>query len=235
MIIHPKSKCPRKERRKASRKASRKGTRKASRKRATMGKFIINIPRYPIDIDINEIRENYFGIVSEISDFEKTVDVDLLDKLLYLYEASANPDDEIAKSIIDCANDSDDETAECINYVREIKEMFSIIKLEDSDIEEKLDERLELRKERIFKLIYLTKISGFHSEYEILEKIDKIVKETGGLQVDLHFDTPEYEGLLGSEIINLYKKYKESINIKSRDKIRESSFLYLSQFLNIDV
>jgi len=52
-----------------------------------------------------------------------------------------------------------------------------------------------------------------HSEYEIL---DNILKETGGLEVDLHFDTPEYEGLLGSEIINLYKKYKESNNIKRR-------------------
>jgi hypothetical protein len=222
MVIYPKSKRPRKGTRKGTKRSSGKATKRRSRKRSTMGKNIINPRKYPIDIDINEIRENYFGIINNIAKFEQSVDKEFLNQLVNI----ERPDNKVSKLMIECANDFDDENAECINYIRQLKEMVNIMKLSKTDIDEKLYERLEFRKERLFRLKYLTETANFYNDYEILEKIDKIVKETGGLEVELNFQTPHsisktYKELLGSRMIDLYKEYKKSTNIKSRDKIRE--------------
>lgn len=199
------------------------------KKRATMGKHTIE-RKHPVDININTIRKQYSNIVENIAEFEYSVDVDLLNQI----KSIPSVDTKVIQLMVECANNKDDKKAECINKIRPIKEMVRILnpkiienELEQSQrIENELEQRLEFRQERLYKLKYLSEISNFYRNEILLEKIEEIVKETGGLVVELNFNlrgndglTKAYKDLLGKIIISLYRKYKVNVNMKSRDEI----------------
>jgi len=232
----------RKGTRKTSRKGTRKGARKTSRK-GTRKAFMMDNKLESIDINkIREKYLDTVSKITKLEKkVDKNLIIILLeeDEDLQGEEDEEDEEDEdeneeedeedeeedeeedvqddetknITKNIINCAKNYDYDVTKCINEKRELKEMRSIIKTSKrpEDIEKKLVKRKELRKERIFQLLYLTKISC--TESELSEKIKKIVKETGGLQLELHFDIDEYKKLLGSKIINLYKKYIKSLSL----------------------
>lgn len=203
---------------KVSRQVSRQRRKKSSNKKrtskkiATMHKESINPREYPVELNIRDIRNNFFQMIQDLAMIEKTEEKQTLISLENIGISI------LRDEILDCA---EHETDQCINFIRQLQQMR---KLGDMSIEEKLNQRLESRMERLFRLIHLKEQEHFYTNSEVKEKIEKIIKNTGGLEINLSFDKDTlfniYEDILGSRIMKLYQKFQHSINVKNIKKVK---------------
>lgn len=194
----------------------------SKKRRSTMRKnqIVVNIPFSGEDNNHTE------SIIYAIANTEKDIDIELLEELSTIPRTGPNSAGNLlSKQMVKCALEKD-ETADSVTYIREVKEMLSILNLDKNMLEKKLEERNQFRIKRLFKLKRLDLFQGyFHYDSELTNKIINIINDTGGLVVDLHIESVRnYKNLLGERIIDLYQDYKKSANIKGRETIRDSLF-----------
>lgn len=203
------------------RRRQSKKIKRSKKRRSTMGKNQAVVkPSVFTDTDNETETET---LIYAISNKEKDVDLELLKELSSIPRTGPSSAGVILnKQMIKCSLDRD-ETAECVTYIRQVKEMLSILNLTENMIIKKLQERDQFRIKRLLKLKSLDLVEGyFHYDSELTNKIKNIIDDTGGLVVDLHIESlGNYQNLLGERILDLYQDYKKSANIKGRETIRE--------------